>query len=137
MTNLSQLITELKEKAAKATPEFEVSFPPDDYSGDWDLLHCPRRRFESLSEANEFAESKKNKRVPDYGQPFVREISPPAFELAPETILALCEALEEAREVVEFYSILECEPVFGFEVNTTSLTKKARAFLAKYFPKGA
>lgn len=52
---------------------------------------------------------------------------------SPEAVLALITAL---REAAEFYSILECEPVFGFEVNTTSLTKKARAFLAKYFPRG-
>lgn len=112
MTNLTQLITELKEKAAKAS------------EGTWRFgLDTPSRGY---VHANKIIVADK---VYVADGEYITACSP-------ETIAVLCEALEDARELAEFYSILECEPVFGFEVNTTCLTKKARAFLAKYFPKG-
>jgi hypothetical protein len=132
-------LTELKEKALKATPDFEVSFPPDNYSSEWDLLHCPRRRFKSLAEANEFAESRKNKRVPVYGQPSVREILPAAIEVPPDVILTLIEALEGAREVLSGLAVgikiserFAASETVTERILVTRETEKARDWLAKY-----
>lgn len=123
MTNLSQLLTELKEKAAKAS------------EGTWRFgLDTPSRGY---VHANKIIVADK---VYVADGEYITACSP-------ETILALCEALEEAREVVEFYGNREnyytrsvklscgcCSDVLDCRADEDE-GNKARAFLAKYFPR--
>lgn len=126
MTNLSQLLTELKEKAAKATPK---------------KTYCPSCGSEKPPIWQERSPEGRSK-CSDCKKE-LRFVSVPAIipNLSPGTIATLCEALEEAREVAD-----SCDKIFSVVERVGRETfchadfapehKKARAFLAKYFPKG-
>lgn len=102
--DLNKLIIELKEKAAKAS------------EGTWRFgLDTPSRGY---VHANKIIVADK---VYVADGEYIAACSP-------ETILTLCEALEEAREALEFIAGRQ-------SFRDLDETEKARAFLTKYFPK--
>ncbi len=108
--DLNKLITELKEKAANATPNAieAISRYGTNAAGKtiWALRGEPC--FEEQAKLD----------VGYYNL------------LSPDIVIPLCEALEEARETLEFIAGRQ-------SFRDLDETEKARAFLTKYFPKGA
>lgn len=108
--NLTQLITKLKEKAAKAS------------EGTWRFgLDTPSRGY---VHANKIIVADK---VYVADGEYITACSP-------ETIAVLCEALEDARELAE-YSRERGERNLTGRNEQYLLAEIARAFLAKYFPR--
>lgn len=114
--NLSQLITELKEKAAKATPKCTWVAKKGSYKDRYwvDGTKHSDGAFVAI---------------------FTKVEAKHIAACSPQTIATLCEALEDARELAE-YSREHGERNLTGRNEQYLLAEKARAFLAKYFPKG-
>lgn len=102
MTTLTSILKEMEERI-HPPPVYRVFYPPEDYDGDeWSLgRSSPSADFKTELEAKEFLITKRNKRVPDWGQPHyvIVERRAGLFEEEFDRLIA---ALRKAIEVIEF-----------------------------------
>jgi hypothetical protein len=123
---VTTLITQLREAAAKATPG----------------LYACNSNGEVIAESRTLPSMQVIAKCENIGASDDAKL----FALcSPENILALCEALDEARELLQgltefhpnscaYFQGSECDCFLGAKHQQAG--QKARAFLAKYFPKG-
>lgn len=113
--NLFELLNDLEAKAKAATPDQVDSIIKGALNGSgrqiWHMRGAPAFEEQAKRDVEYYA------------------------ACSPQTIATLCEALEDARELAE-YSREHGERNLTGRNEQYLLAEKARAFLAKYFPKG-